>query len=348
MLDVDLIRPVPELLAGHAAARGGAMAFRDDRVVRTWAQLHERTGRLAGHLGALGAAGGCVAIVMENRVELAESYLAAVRAGAVAACLNARAGDGELAFMIADCGAGLLITEASQLERVRGMLAGVGRDVRLIVADLPAGSADMLGFEDLAGTAPPAPAGDALPLHAPAFMLYTSGTTGRPKGVLLSQHSCLWVVAACWAPALELTPDDLVLSPLPLFHSYALDLSVLAVVAVGCAIRLLPRFSPSRVIELLRAEPVTVFPGVPTMYDYLDRTLGGEPLGAAALRVCVSAGAIMSAELNERFERAAGVPLLDGYGITETSTMVTMNWLRSTRRQRARRMGSCGVPVPAC
>src|SRR6266516_2920868 len=254
MLDVDLIRPVPELLAGHAAARGGAMAFRDDRVVRTWAQLHERTGRLAGHLGA---------------------------PGAVAACLNARAGDGELAFMIADCGAGLLITEASQLERVRGMLAGVGRDVRLIVADLPAGSADMLGFEDLAGTAPPAPAGDALPLHAPAFMLYTSGTTGRPKGVLLSQHSCLWVVAACWAPALELTPDDLVLSPLPLFHSYALDLSVLAVVAVGCAIRLLPRFSPSRVIELLRAEPVTVFPGVPTMYDYLDRTLGGEPLGAA-------------------------------------------------------------------
>jgi rifamycin polyketide synthase module 1/2/3 len=315
MLDVDLIRPVPELLAGQAAARSGAMAFRDDRVVRTWAQLHERTGRLAGHLGALGATGGCVAIVMENRVELAESYLAAVRAGAVAACLNARSGDGELAFMIADCGAGLLITEASQLERVRGMLAGVGRDVRLIVADLPAGSADMLGFEDLAGTAPPAPAGDALPLHAPAFMLYTSGTTGRPKGVLLSQHSCLWVVAACWAPALELTPDDLVLSPLPLFHSYALDLSVLAVVAVGCAIRLLPRFSPSRVIELLRADPVTVFPGVPTMYDYLDRTLGGEPLGAAALRVCVSAGAIMGAELNERFERAAGVPLLDGYGI---------------------------------
>jgi rifamycin polyketide synthase module 1/2/3 len=87
MLDLDLIRPVPELLARHAAERGGAMAFRDDRVVRTWVQVHERTGRLAGHLGALGAAGGCVAIVMENRVELAEAYLAVVRAGAVAACL---------------------------------------------------------------------------------------------------------------------------------------------------------------------------------------------------------------------------------------------------------------------
>ena len=127
MLEVDLIRPVHELLAGHAAARGWAMAFRDDQVVRTWAQVYERTGRLAGHLGALGAPGGCVAIVMENRVELAESYLAVVRAGAVAACLNARAGDGELAFMIADCGAGLLITEASQLDRVREMLVGTGQ-----------------------------------------------------------------------------------------------------------------------------------------------------------------------------------------------------------------------------
>jgi acyl-CoA synthetase (AMP-forming)/AMP-acid ligase II len=202
---------------------------------------------------------------------------------------------------------------------------------------------EVIGYEDLAASAPPRPPQETLAMDAPAFMLYTSGTTGRPKGVLLSQHSCLWVVAACWVPALELTTDDLFLSALPLFHSYALDLTVLAVTAVGCAEWLLPRFSPGRVIELLRSEPVTVLPGVPTMFEYLTQTLGDDKLGAGALRVCVSAGAIMSGELNQRFEQVTGTPLLDGYGITETSTMVTMNWLRGGRR-----MGSCGIPVPGC
>ncbi|HUY48839.1 MAG TPA: class I adenylate-forming enzyme family protein [Streptosporangiaceae bacterium] len=339
-----MIRPVWESLAAHAAERGGALAFRDDRAARTWAQMYQRTGNLAGHLAALGAGGGCVAMVMENRVELAESYLAVTRAGAIGACLNARAGDDELAFMIDDCGAGVLITEGSQLGRIRAMADGLGRQIRLIVADPPAPLArGLLRYEDLAAADPPQSPPDVLALDAPAFMLYTSGTTGRPKGVLLSQHSCLWVVAACWAPALDLTADDLLLSALPLFHSYALDLTVLAVVAVGCAERLLPRFSPGRVIETLRLEPVTVLPGVPTMFDYLTGTLGEGKLGARALRVCASAGAIMSGELNQRFEQAAGVRLLDGYGITETSTMVTMNWIRGDRR-----MGSCGLPVPGC
>ena len=348
MLRTELIRPVWELLAGHAEARGAAPAFSDDEVSRSWAEISQRTGNLAGHLASLGAAGGCVAIVMENRVEVAESYLAVVRAGAVAACLNARAGDGELAYMIADCGAGLLITDAGQLPRVAALCEQAGRPIRLVVVGPPAGpgqaaATGALRYEDLAATAPPQPAPDSLPMHAPAFMLYTSGTTGRPKGVLLSQHSCLWVVAACWVPALELTGRDTFLSALPLFHSYALDLTVLAVAAVGCSERLLPRFSPSRVIELLRSGDFTVLPGVPTMFGYLVQALGAEPLGARALRVCPSAGAIMSADLSRRFEEASGTPLLDGYGITETATLVTMNWLHGSRPP-----GSCGLPVPGC
>jgi acyl-CoA synthetase (AMP-forming)/AMP-acid ligase II len=119
-------------------------------------------------------------------------------------------------------------------------------------------------------------------------MLYTSGTTGRPKGVYLTQRGCLWVVAASFAPILGLGADDVVLSPLPLFHSYALVLCVIGVAAVGATERILPRFSVQDVLQRLR-EPgpegaVTVFPGVPTMFQYLLDRAGADGLGAPSLR----------------------------------------------------------------
>src|SRR5207248_4744122 len=100
-------------------------------------------------------------------------------------------------------------------------------------------------FEELA--VPPAQPVPAPPtnLDAAAWMVYTSGTTGRPKGVMLSQRGCLWVVASCWAPVVGLSADDYLLSPLPLFHSYAVVLSILAIVAVGARARILARFSTS-------------------------------------------------------------------------------------------------------
>jgi acyl-CoA synthetase (AMP-forming)/AMP-acid ligase II len=119
---------------------------------------------------------------------------------------------------------------------------------------------------------------------------------------------------------------------------------VVAIVATGASGRVLPRFSTDRVLELLRTRPITLLAGVPTMFHYLADALGEDGrLDAQALRACVSAGAILPAELTERFEARAGVPLLDGYGITETSTMVTMNW-----PDGARPAGSCGLPLPGC
>lgn len=140
-----------------------------------------------------------------------------------------------------------------------------------------------------------------------------------------------------------MTAEDDLLSALPLFHSYALDLTVLAVAATGASERLLPRFSVTRAIEVMREEEVTVFAGVPTMFHYLVQELDGEPLRARALRAAVSAGAILPGSLMQAFDEASGVPLLDGYGITETSTMVTINWPIG-----ARPAGSCGLPVPGC
>ena len=152
----------------------------------------------------------------------------------------------------------------------------------------------------------------------------------------------LWVNAACWAPIAGLCEQDIVLSPLPLFHSYALNLSVLSILATGATCHIMEKFSTSEAVRLLKTGEFTFFPGVPTMFHYLlQATRGEENLKFPDLRLCVSAGAIMPATLNREFEDHLGVKLLDGYGITETSTMVTMNWPTGGRV-----LGSCGIPLP--
>ena len=129
---------------------------------------------------------------------------------------------------------------------------------------------------------------------------------------------------------------------MPLFHSYGLNLSVLGVLAVGASEHIMEKFSPQQALDLLQTGKYSVLPGVPTMFHYLlhrAQEIGVERLGD--VRLCISAGAIMPATLNKAFEERFKTRLLDGYGITETSTMVTMNWLHG-----ARPMGSCGLPVP--
>src|SRR5262249_16376080 len=148
--------------------------------------------------------------------------------------------------------------------------------------------------------------------------------------------------AACWAPIAGLSERDTILSPLPLFHSYALNLSVLSVLATGASEYIMERFSVNEAARLLKSGEFTLFPGVPTMFHYLFQSPRGEhEVTLPNLRLCISAGAIMPATLNREFEERFRVPLLDGYGITETSTMVTMNWLSGSRVP-----GSCGFPVP--
>jgi acyl-CoA synthetase (AMP-forming)/AMP-acid ligase II len=269
-------------------------------------------------------------------------------------CANARAADAELAYILADSGATVVITDAAHLDTALALVASDDRPARDSSPGpdgrpAPDGRPTVIGPDDyhrLLATEPTAAPRDGLGLDEVAWMLYTSGTTGRPKGVYLTQRGCLWVVAACWAPIVGLGPHDVVASPLPLFHSYALVLCVLGILAVGATERILDRFSPAEVLDLLRdgvhGAAVTLLPGVPTMFHYLLRRLSESGSGPEhRLRCCVSAGAIMPAALNAEFERVFRVPLLDGYGITETSTMVTMNWPVGGRVY-----GSCGLPLP--
>ena len=340
MLRIDLIASVPELLNRQAEARGDRTAYSDANSAITYGDLATTTGRLAGHLQERGvAAGDKVAFLLPNSVAWIQTCFATLRAGAVCVPISYDAAEPEIAYRLADADCRTVVTTDERADLV--LRAASERPIDLILVDRGSERHDGTRFSDLVRTPPGRPARDPSGIHDPSFIIYTSGTTGRAKGVLLSQHSMLWVTAACWASIAGLSPDDVVLSPLPLFHSYALNLSVLSVLAVGATEHLVEKFSTQEILRTLSEDRFTFMPGVPTMFHYMVQASEPGRTRFPSLRLCVSAGAIMPATLNREFEERFGVPLLDGYGITETSTMVTMNWPTGGRV-----LGSCGIPVP--
>jgi long-chain acyl-CoA synthetase len=343
MLHTNLIAPIPELLRRHATARGDKIAYRDAQTSVTYTDLLERTGKLAGHLADYDIGpGDTVAIMLPNSVQWVESCFAIARAGAVSVPISCDSTETEIAYRLTDANCKAVITSAERGELFARLRASASNLKTLIVTDRGQYGAPALRYETLVTTPSKSAPRDPASLHETSFILYTSGTTGRAKGVQLTVHGMLWIVAACWAPITGLCERDAVLSPLPLFHSYALNLSVLGILATGASGYIMERFSTSEAVRLLKSGEFTYFPGVPTMFHYLLQATRGEAGPRFPnLRLCISAGAIMPATLNREFESHLGVLLLDGYGITETSTMVTMNWPSGQRVP-----GSCGFPVP--
>lgn len=343
MLHTELIAPIPSLLRMHAARRGNAEAYRDAKRAVTYGELGTRTTNLAGHFVSLGLKpGDTVALFLPNSVEWVETCFAINRAGGICVPISYDAVEGEIAYRLQDAACSIVVTTAEKHVLVEA-LKGKCPDLReTIMTDRGGVAGRGARFEDLATVQPGVLAPDPSDIFSPAFIIYTSGTTGRAKGVVLSVHSMLWIAACCWAPVFNLSSADKLLSPLPLFHSYALNLSVLGVLALGASEYIMERFSTGEVLNLVKTGKFTFFPGVPTMFHYLLEAGKADPsIRLDGLKLAMSAGAIMPATLNREFEARFGIPLLDGYGITETSTMVTTNWPTGTRIP-----GSCGLPIP--
>jgi long-chain acyl-CoA synthetase len=307
-------------------------AVRLDGLVLTYEELDERSARVAGLLAARGVApGDRVGLMLPNVPQFPVLYYGVLRAGAVVVPMNPLLKAREVEYYLGDSGAKLIFAwHATADEAAKGAEA-VGADV------VPVAPAE---FDRLLGDHPPQTAVAGRADDATAVILYTSGTTGKPKGAELTHANLVRNAAVTATTLLCLEPDDVVMGCLPLFHSFGQTCGLNASVSSGACLTLLPRFDPSKALEVIQRDRVTVFEGVPTMYVALLNHPQRGDYDVGSLRLCVSGGAALPVEVLRGFEDAFGCIILEGYGLSETSPVASFN-----HPDRDRKPGSIGTPI---
>jgi long-chain acyl-CoA synthetase len=328
MTAVNLASNLTQTVGRHAHRP----AVRLGEAAMTFRELDEASARVAGQLRARGlAVGDRVAIMLPNLPAFAVTYYGVLRAGGVVVPMNPLLKAREVAYYLGDSGARLIFAWRDVAgEAGKGAQAA---DVDVVEVD-PAGFADIVASWDLADGVVARDADDT------AVILYTSGTTGQPKGAELTHGNLGRNVEVMCTDLIQLSADDVIFGGLPLFHSFGQTCTLNAVAASGACLTLLPRFDPGQALQLLATHRVTVFAGVPTMYAALLGHPDRAAYDVSALRVCVSGGAAMPVEVLRGFEKAFGCLVLEGYGLSETSPVASFN-----HPDRERKPGSIGTPI---
>lgn len=296
-------------------------ALRDARVELTYAELADRAAAAAEQFAELGVGrGSVVAIMLPNRVELLVAMIAAWRLGAGATPINPAFTASEADHQITDSGADLVVV-AGPDSPTGGRRAVVVDEVRTELHGTPADPVPT-GRDDL------------------ALLIYTSGSTGRPKGVMLT-HANIGSMVEQMGEALRLTQDDHCLLVLPLFHSNAINVSVLTPLANGSQVSILERFHPLEFVNSINELRPTFFSGVPTIYSHLVALPQEVTIDTSSLRLAICGAAPATAQLLDAAEERFGIPVLEGYGLSEGTCASTANPLEGPRKP-----GTVGVALP--
>jgi len=308
-------------------------ALRCDDLQFTYAEFDAAAARVATLLERAGVEpGDRVGLMLPNTPAFALAFYGIMYRGAVAVPMNPLLKAREVSYYLSNSGAKALFATPAFAEEATAGAAEVGAEcwvvddagLKKLIADLPEQDS-------------PVECGD----HDVAVILHTSGTTGKPKGAMLTHGNLSRNCEVSVRTLVETGQDDVVMGCLPLFHVFGLTCGLNGTVFAGGMLTLLPRFEPRKAIEIIERDAVTVFQGVPTMYSALLSVADQAPPGAMrTLRTCVSGGAALPVQVLADFEKAFGCTVLEGYGLSESSPAAAFN-----HPNRPRKPGSIGTTI---
>jgi len=288
----------------------------------SYQQLWDHTRQYAAVLRDKGVGpGDKVAVLLPNTPHFPLTYFATLALGAVAVPVHALLRAEEIEYVLSDSGAKVLVCAAPLLgEGAKGAeLAGVP-----VLAVMDGGDATIERIDNLAFSYEPIPAIVPREPDDTAVILYTSGTTGKPKGAELTHLNVMMNVMTSAAQTFEIGPEDVVLGCLPLFHTFGQTCCMNTAFYVGATVVLLPRFDGAEALRLLEDNKCTIFMGVPTMYVGLLEAAKTSDL-RPQLKMALSGGAALPLAVLDKFREVFGSYIFEGYGLTETSPVATFN-----------------------
>ena len=309
------------------------IAVKLDDTEMSFALLEEGSARMAAILKDKGVgAGDRVGIMLPNVPYFPVVYYGVLRAGGVVVPMNPLLKGREVKYYLEDPGAKLLVAWGDFEEPATKGAEDAGVECILVKPG---------EFEKLLGEVEePAHVLEDRDPDDTAVILYTSGTTGQPKGAELT-HSNMYKNCTVAADHLgEVTKDDKLLGALPLFHSFGQTCTLNAAVHAQAMISMIPRFDPEKALEIIERDGITLFQGVPTMYNAMLHAPNKDDVDTSTLRVCMSGGSAMPEEVMRAFEKQFGCKVLEGYGLSETSPVASFN-----HPDKENKAGSIGTPI---
>jgi long-chain acyl-CoA synthetase len=319
-------------LTKTAAKYGDRPAVRLDDLVLTYEQLQDGARRVAALLADKGVGpGDRVGLVLPNVPAFPVLFYGALAAGAVVVPMNPLLKGREVKYYLEDSGASIVFAWKDMAEE-----AGKGADA----VGIECVKVDPADFTDLLAEYEPEEKVVDRDGDDTVVLLYTSGTTGQPKGAELTHSNMISNAATTAETLIELGEEDVVMGCLPLFHCFGLTCGLNAAVLTGACLTLIPRFDAAKALEVVGRDQVTVFEGVPTMYAGMLHVEDPESYDMSSLRSCISGGSAMPVEVMRKFEKTFDCIVLEGYGLSETSPVASFN-----RPDMERKPGSIGLPV---
>ena len=329
-----MIEMLPNVVLSTAAIKPHRVAIRTGNAALSFGELAAATDRLASAVETLGREDERVGLLLPNHPFFPVALYGVLRAGKSAVLLNPVCSARDFAESLADAGAVQVLT-------TRELASRLPSGCRPLLVDSLAGGLE-IGSDGTIDTVPPGsqdPERVSDP-NAEAVVVYTAAMDGRARGARLS-HRNLVANLRSTVEAMQLRPEDRVLAVLPLIHLFGLTVTLNAPLSVGATVLPVERFHPNRILEMLEREGVTVFAGVPAMYGALLSAATRRGVPTHRLRVAICGGAPLAPDLGERWEELFGLPLRQGYGLTEAAPVCLFN-----RVDRANRPGTLGDPFP--